>query len=146
MPAKGYKQSAEHKEKARLAKLGIAPTNKKLPGEAAKNAKYYYTKYSAEKRGFTFELTFDEFERLSRQPCTYCGGEPKLGYVNPKYNGGFLHHGIDRVDNNIGYTYVNCVTCCIDCNYAKNDRTVAEFKDWIIRLANNLGLKCNSTI
>ena len=118
-----------------------APKNKKPAGEAARNTKYYYTKYSAQKRGLTFSLTLDEFTSLSTQPCTYCNAAPKAKKIHKDYNGAFVHNGIDRVDNTVGYTYVNCVTCCIDYNYAKNDRTVAEFKKWILRIVNNLGLK-----
>ena len=43
----------------------------------------------------------------------------------------FNYNGIDRVDNKIGYTLKNCVTCCKYCNNAKKDNDVDEFKEWL---------------
>jgi hypothetical protein len=51
----------------------------------------------------------------------------------------FLHNGIDRLDNALGYTTANSVPCCKPCNQAKNDRSVDEFRDWACALAMRLG-------
>ena len=58
-------------------------------------------------------------------PCSYCGRlcDPSIDYYN----------GIDRIDNNIGYTIDNSVSCCKYCNFAKNDFLLDEFLLWIKR-------------
>ncbi len=61
--------------------------------------------------------------------CFYCG---KICDWPNKRN------GIDRVDNDIGYEKYNCVPCCFECNASKNNLTMDEFRNWIIRLYNNL--------
>ena len=53
------------------------------------------------------------------------------------YNGDFIYSGIDRKDNEIGYTLKNCVPCCIICNRAKNSLSFDEFLAWIGRLVEN---------
>ena len=40
-------------------------------------------------------------------------------------------NGIDRVNNNLGYSKSNCVACCTFCNYAKSDHSQEEFIFWI---------------
>jgi hypothetical protein len=39
----------------------------------------------------------------------------------------FIYNGIDRVDNNKGYTIENCVPCCTAVNYAKLDMSYSDF-------------------
>ncbi len=62
-------------------------------------------KTSADAREREWSLTDKEAIDLFNMPCEYC---------NFGNNG-----GIDRVDNNIGYTTPNCVSCCKMCNLAK---------------------------
>lgn len=50
------------------------------------------------------------------KPCEYCNEKPK------KFN------GLDRVDSNVGYTFLNVVPCCYDCNVMKSDLTLEKFK------------------
>lgn len=64
-----------------------------------------------------FELTKDQYDTLREDECTYCGRESADGHTN----------GIDRVNNDNGYTFDNCVSCCGDCNYAKGSSTVEDF-------------------
>lgn len=45
--------------------------------------------------------------------CHYCGCEKAMG--------------IDRVDNNIGYTTANSVPCCLFCNRAKGQASTEDF-------------------
>jgi hypothetical protein len=89
-------------------------------------------KQNAVSRNQTFELTFDQFKSLITSNCFYCGNEPsnvyKRAYYDIKYN------GVDRVDNNIGYTLSNTVTCCKICNIAKNNNTYDDFLQWANRL------------
>jgi len=93
-------------------------------------------KSGAKKRGYSYELSFDEFKEVVSQPRHWCGIAPPL--KNPKAER--MHtlpapaHGIDRIDNNHGYTYSNSVPSCQRCNVAKNNSTKSEFLSWIERV------------
>ena len=54
--------------------------------------------------------------------------------------------GIDRKDNNKGYTNDNCVPCCGFCNKMKMDHSIDEFYSQIIRIYNNLPKESSTTI
>lgn len=73
----------------------------------------YYTK-SAAKRGLAWELDDAQAEVLFRADCYYCDDPPAP------------LNGIDRYDNNTGYTPSNCVPCCTRCNYMKRSMSAAE--------------------
>ena len=75
------------------------------------NIKSQYGVYiqSSNHRNIHFELTIDEYEFIAQNPCYYCGT------VNIQR--GF--NGVDRLDNNLGYSNNNCVACCSMCNYMK---------------------------
>lgn len=95
-------------------------------------------KKSAENRGFDFNLTEAEFRQFTKQNCYYCGIEPN----STMYSGGqsskwseYIYNGIDRVDNNIGYKFENCVTCCGVCNLMKRDLSYDKFINKIITIA-----------
>lgn len=53
----------------------------------------------------------------------------------------FLYNGIDRVDSKKGYVAGNVVTCCRNCNQAKSDKSIDEFEEWAIRLAEQIKIK-----
>lgn len=90
------------------------------------------------------ELAFEDFLKLSQQNCYYCGAIPnnKQNSANhdkkssqfAKDNGEFIYNGLDRLDSSKSHTIDNVVTCCKWCNYAKRERTLDEFKFWIIKL------------
>ena len=67
---------------------------------------------SAELKQLEFTITFDEYEKIVKNPCHYCGIIQDRG--TEQFN------GIDRVNNTIGYILDNCVSCCKMCNYMKN--------------------------
>ena len=87
----------------------------------------------------------DEFFELTKQNCFYCGIVP-----NTKYNyfltvssrssekaqkeGLFIYNGMDRIDSSKYHTIDNVVSCCNDCNRAKNDRTTNDFLQWASNL------------
>jgi len=79
--------------------------------------KWYSYKCHSEKHSRVFELSFEEFENLIYKECYYCGTLP----LPTKSN------GIDRIDNDIGYILLNCVTACKDCNYAKRKLSYSDF-------------------
>jgi len=85
-------------------------------------------------RGHIFEPTEKQFEELTQQDCYYCGARPENIQKSRYHNGDYTYNGLDRVDNNKGYTMANIVPCCIHCNRAKNSMTLQEFKDWVKRV------------
>ena len=108
----------------------------KLPsGESAKRRLLYDYIHSAARRGLEFKLSKEELYWFAEQRCEYCGYLPK-NKINSN-NGTFVYNGIDRIDNNVGYTLDNCVTCCITCNRGKHKLSNEEFKLWIKRIVNN---------
>jgi len=80
------------------------------------NKKYYYYKYSAEKRKIEFGLNLEQCMELFNDCCFYCG-EKDEKYMN----------GIDRIDNDDFYTLGNVVPCCEVCNVMKTCLSVDVF-------------------
>lgn len=83
-------------------------------------------KSNSRKRNIEFNLSYQEFKNLINGECFYCGEKDsnilkKKGYVDFKYN------GIDRVNNDIGYTIDNCITCCRECNRMKRNSKLDDF-------------------
>mgnify|MGYP001589904195 CR=1 FL=1 len=86
-------------------------------------------KYGAHTRGLEFNLSRDEFELLCRSRCHYCGSLPN------RSRDAFEYNGIDRKNNDEGYSRHNVVTCCFICNKAKGTSDYNEFLLWILRVA-----------
>ncbi len=105
------------------------------PGEADFNR--IYKKYVTHSRedGRAFELTEDYFRKLTKGDCYFCGLPPRQQIKTASV---YLYNGVDRLDNSVGYTKENCVSCCKECNFAKTNKTVEEFIIWIERVHNHL--------
>ena len=78
-------------------------------------------------RGLDVTLSLDEYAILTAGDCYYCGSDL------PQRMG----HGLDRINNTIGYAVNNVRACCANCNGAKSDKTEDEFRDWVLRVANH---------
>ena len=100
--------------------------NRGVPGESAFNVLYCTYKFNAEKRTRVFELTKDDFRRLTSANCEYCGAEPKQK-VGTERNGFYTYNGVDRKDNELGYTNANSAPCCGTCNWMKRAMSVPDF-------------------
>lgn len=115
---------------------------KSLPeGEGAFRALYRATEYNAKYRGISWSLSEDFFRWITKQPCRYCGAEPYQVYQQSRKMGGYIFNGIDRVDNETGYTEENCVPCCGICNYMKSATDVSDFKEWVASVYNHWASK-----
>jgi len=88
-------------------------------------------------------MDFENFRKLSKSPCKYCGlkyskiiedrqNETKKGKLNSRHI--LKINGIDRVNNNIGYTNKNSVSCCKVCNFAKHTQTEKDFYKWVKKI------------
>lgn len=83
----------------------------------------------AVRRGYSFDLSYEDFVGLITSPCHYCGDPASNSHEGYPYN------GVDRVDNALGYSKANAVPACALCNYSKRDRSVDEFVAWAKRVA-----------
>lgn len=63
-------------------------------------------------KGIEWALTDEQALELFEMPCRYCGD---------------VGHGIDRVDNFLGYVTKNVVPCCSMCNFMKNKISAEDF-------------------
>ncbi len=109
--------------------------NRLPPGESALNQLFYSYCKSAKLRGHVFELSREEFRGITSQPCHYCGAPPVIKFKAAKgTNGDYYGNGVDRIDNEGGYTIDNSAPCCTVCNNAKGRMSRYDFADWIIRV------------
>ena len=110
---------------------------RKADGINAFNSVFNCYKNAANKRGFIFDLTKDEFKKITQLNCFYCGVSPSncksSFYI--KY-GEYVYNGIDRVDSKKGYIKDNIVPCCEQCNRMKLDYTLEEFLNKILMIYN----------
>lgn len=72
------------------------------------------------RRNVYWELTVEQFHKLTSQNCKYCSRPPMQVYSNYTYN------GIDRLNPKRGYILDNCVPCCKECNWIKGDRLTPD--------------------
>lgn len=112
----------------------IGNFKRKPRGEAARNQALRASKRAARERGYAWSLTDEQAFALYSQPCHYCGCVSSNHSMHPTHNGSYRYNGIDRVDNDQGYTPENCVPCCKHCNIAKRSMTVLEFRMWIAQV------------
>ena len=79
-------------------------------------SQYYSYAKNAPVRNLSFELSYEQYESIVKQPCYYCETLQERGI-----------NGIDRKDNDIGYILDNCVSCCQLCNYMKHNLHIDVF-------------------
>jgi len=77
--------------------------------------------------------SFEDFLRLSQEPCFYCGTTEKLNHVKRK-GITWLWNGLDRLDPTKSHSLDNVVPCCKDCNYGKHTKQYVQFLLWIDRI------------
>ena len=111
-------------------------------GESGFNIVLAGYKRGAIERGHVFELDKDTFREIVEQDCHYCNTPPMITRVNSckkltkeaKEYGSYTHNGIDRMDNNKGYTVENSVPCCFTCNRGKSGMSYNDFINYIKRV------------
>ena len=131
-------KSGRHASCGCLMREKIVERQEKPNFEGLKHEIYRNYQKSSKKRGYEFELTSDEFYKFLDGNCHYCGLEPHMGWKGTKRKSMdtslFKVNGVDRVDNSLGYSTENCVSCCKFCNNAKNTITTNEFLENIQRV------------
>lgn len=108
--------------------------NKRMSGESNSqykhgNNRYCEYRYNANKRGIDFNISLDEFEKITQMECHYCGG------FSSEWDERSRGNGIDRKDSALGYFNENCVPCCSKCNFVKNSMPYRDFINYIKRIA-----------
>ncbi len=69
-----------------------------------------------------WNITFEQYETIINNNCNYCNESIKEETGS----------GLDRLDNNKGYTFENVVPCCGDCNKSKNNIFTPE--EWKVAI------------
>lgn len=104
-----------------VSKIGKAKVCTSCRNNQAPNRFHCYRR-GARRRGYAWEITLVEFKTFWKQPCWYC--DQPIQTI-----------GLDRVDNNQGYTLGNVVACCEACNKAKRIYTRDDFLTLCRRVA-----------
>jgi hypothetical protein len=106
-------------------------TKKRNP-DAVVNYLYLTYFHGSKKRNLSFEITKEEFKEIIQQNCYYCNKEPSNYVTIRSRDGGFYwYNGVDRLNNDKGYTNDNIVPCCKKCNLIKKQMTEDEFLSWV---------------
>lgn len=107
--------------------------DKLMKKDAALRSFFSSYKSSAKTRNLEFDLSLEEFEKITSKPCEYCGILPNS--VHRTKHSVYKNNGIDRVDNTLGYVKDNVVACCSICNHAKSTLPKEVFINWAIDVA-----------
>lgn len=119
-----------YKNNDRERKLKYAQSAKVKLNEKQLSAFKSLYKEKILKRSKELELTdnllpFEEYVKLASAECYYCGAPPDK--VKKYFDERVDYNGIDRKNNDIGYTIENSVPCCSECNYSKMEMTDSFF-------------------
>lgn len=115
---KKYRETHKEEEKERRKKYDITV-----------RGRYGIYKQNAKQRNIQFDLTVEEFDEITQQPCTYCGG------FNGECNG-IKYSGVDRIDSSQGYIKLNAIPCCETCNKMKLDYDLHDFLEHVKKIVN----------
>lgn len=88
------------------------------------SASYVDYNKRASKKNLDFVLSRDEYLCLITQDCYLCGKNSNSQHLN----------GIDRIDNNKGYSMDNVKSCCANCNYMKKNYVLEDVLNKFIQI------------
>jgi hypothetical protein len=108
-------------------------------GEASFNEVYGNYGRNSRKMNREFSLTKEQAKFLFLSPCYYCGLEPSSIMQKRRAWSPFVYNGIDRIDNQLGYTMSNCLPCCAICNHMKHVLSYEAFIRHVNRIAEHRG-------
>ncbi len=115
--------SVETFYKEKKKSCGCYKKNKEI--EAPLNALFDRYKYQAKYRNYEFSLGIEQFKNITSQNCEYCNINP-IQRSKSKKGKSYFYNGIDRKNNDLGYTINNCVPCCKICNDIKGQNLTYE--------------------
>lgn len=116
-----------------LATARLTNVKRKIYPKGQGSANYLWNRYrqTAKKKKINFELSKEDFKKITSSICHYCGLPPCLTVKGPRNNGYYTFNGVDRKNSEKGYFLENCVPACHWCNQAKSDYSYEEFLNWI---------------
>ena len=118
----GMRKSCGCRSQARIDEVGV-------------NRKFSEYKRKSSYRKKEFLLTREQFEKLIKSNCVYCGIEPNQILKRLKTKKlQLLYNGIDRKDPSVGYLIENCVSACRYCNQSKSDMTIEQWSNHLKRI------------
>jgi len=132
MNSSDYYALNKNKIKARAKKWYSTNKDKVKERNQTIKSRWQAAKNVAKRRGIKWELSLKEYEMLQK-PCFYCNG-----YFHTVTVG----CGLDRIDNLIGYTKNNVVSCCKVCNMVKNSIFSLEETQLMIKTVINNRKTC----
>lgn len=106
---------------------------------------YNSYRFNAHKRKLCFDINREQFFKITKGNCFYCNKHPsnifnlKVKTKNKIAN--YTYNGIDRINNDKGYTPDNIVSCCTRCNTMKMDMNINDSKMTIKKIYDNLNLQ-----
>lgn len=142
-------RSGKSKSCGCLGKEARYVKNKNTDREKAMLLLLYSPLKKRHKRKFNNEnyIEFELFKKLSLSNCFYCNSKPLNRQPDVRYETRFgkkeklivtdfilKYNGIDRIDSSKGYENNNVVPCCKNCNSAKMELSINEFKNHIIKI------------
>ena len=120
-----YDKRAQYRRKYR--QINKIRLNQSLKCKArTPNYRYTSLKKQAKRSNKELNIPFDYYLYLLECSCYYCGEK-----LNPTGS------GIDRFDNNKGYTISNAVACCFRCNLMKRELSANDFISHIKKVINH---------
>lgn len=103
--------------------------------EVVRNNTMHHYKANAKRMGRTFEIAEDLWFKMITSDCHYCGSPPSNAWEHRYSDEVFYYNGVDRVDNEQGYTLENTVSCCAPCNMMKRGMSVNDFLAHVKRIS-----------
>lgn len=95
----------------------------KLPeGEGSMHGVYAALRYFARINNIHFDLTYEEFDRLSQMDCDHCYAAPSTAWdshTKNNRNGVYVHNKVHYIDKDLGYTADNIIVLCINCSHSR---------------------------
>lgn len=89
------------------------------------NSAYKHHQANCTKRGMVSFLTLEEYFKISKDSCVYCGTFSKR--KNPDTGDEIEMNSVDRINNEPYYKLENVQSTCFICQRMKSDMTHADF-------------------
>lgn len=135
---KSDRQKEEFLDHMRKIRLNAgSPSYRLVLTNKRKFEEQFYRRYErgATKRGLDFCISLDQFLDISYRDCYYCGSKPDLYIIDYRTKEGLITNGVDRYENDLGYTPSNLVPCCKICNTKKLQLDGDEFINKAIQVS-----------